>query len=195
MELTFDIVMLAAVINGLGIVLLVSGIGDYLKKRSLLNIQHYWAYTLLTIFQLLTHLLLWWSMLGVKSSVGHFTFLSYLYLLTGPILLYLGTRLIIPEINDESINLHKEYYAFRKTFYSIMATFWLWVIFIWPVFGYSFPPTVSLLTAWLLISMVLRFTDNPKAHAVLVTANLVVFAVFIAIFAMQVGEVARSVVE
>jgi len=192
---TRDIVMLAAVINGLGIVLLVSGIGEYLKKHAWLNIQHYWAYTPLTIFQLLTHLLLWWSLLGVMSSVQYFNFLSYLYLLTGPILLYLGTRLIIPEINDKSINLYKAYYAFRKTFYSIMAAFWLWVIFVWPVFGYPFPPTVPLFIVWLLISMVLRFTDNPKAHAVLVTANLVVFAVFIAIFAMQVGEVARSIVE
>ena len=30
-----------------GIVLLVNGIGDYLKNHTTLNVQHYWVYTLL----------------------------------------------------------------------------------------------------------------------------------------------------
>ncbi len=198
MEQTKDIwpfiIALAAVVNGLGIVRLIGGLGEYLKNNSTLNIQHYWVYTLLAIFQLLAHLLLWWSILGLRAA-GNINFLSYLYLLIGPTLLYLGTSLMIPDLKDKSIDLRTEYYNFRKTFFSILTAFWLWGIFVWPVFGHSFAPTVPLITVWLLISLVLRLTDNPKAHATLVTANCVVYATFIAIFAMQLGEVGRRVVE
>jgi hypothetical protein len=40
----------------------------------------------------------------------------------------------------------------------------------------------------------MRLTDNSKIHATLVTANCVVYVLFIAIYAMQLGEVAHSIV-
>ena len=198
MELTRQIwafvITLAAVINGLGIVQLVKGFGYYLKNHSVINVRHYWVYTLLAVFQLLAHLLLWWSILGVTRTVEHINFLTYLYIITGPTLLYLGTSVIVPELKDASIDLRKEYFNFRKTFFSIMAAFWLWVMFVWPVLGHKFPPTISLLIAWLFISLVLRFTDNLKIHAVLALANLIVYAAFIVLFAMQAGGVSSSVI-
>ena len=198
MEQTKDIwpfiIALAAVINGLGIVRLIGGLGEYLKNYSTLNIQYYWVHTLLAAFQLLAHCLLWWSILGL-SAVEHINFLSYLYLLIGPTLLYLATSLMIPNIKDNSIDLRAEYYNFRKIFFSIMAAFSLWVIFVWPVFGYPFAPTVPLFIVWLLIFLILRFTDNPKVNATLVTASCVVYVIFIAVFAMQLGEVAHTIVK
>ncbi len=187
------VIALAAVVNGLGIVRLIGGLGEYLRNYSTLNIKHYWVYTLLVVFQLLAHMLLWWSILGLRSA-GNINFLSYLYLLIGPTLLYLGTSLLIPDIKDESIDLRAEYYKFRKAFFSILILFWLWGIFVWPVFGHSFAPTVPLIIVWLLISVILRITDNPKIHATLVTANCVIYAAFIVFFAMKLGEVGRTVV-
>ena len=188
------VIALAAVINGLGVVRLISGLGEYLKKRSTLNIQHYWVYSLLVGFQLLAHLLLWWSIIGLKAA-GNINFLSYLYLLIGPTLLYLATCLVIPDPKDTVINLRAEYYSFRKVFFSTLTIFFLWSIFIWPVFGQSFAPTVPLIILWLLTSTVLSVTDNHKTHAVLVPANFVIFVVFVAIFAMQLGEVGRDIVK
>ncbi len=196
MEITNDIwpfvIALAAVVNGLGIVRLIGGLGEYLKNHSTLDVKHYWVYTLLAVFQLLAHLLLWWSILGLRAA-GNINFLSYLYLLIGPTLLYLGTSLIIPDIKDKSIDLRLEYYKFRKAFFSILAAFCLWGIFVWPVFGHSFAPTVPLIVVWLLTSMVLIITENPKTHATLVTVNLIVYMAFIMFFAMQLGEVGRMV--
>lgn len=186
------VVALAAVVNGLGIVRLISGLGEFLKNRSTLNIQHYWVYALLAFFQLLGHLLLWWSILGLQA-LNNINFLNFLYLLIGPTLLYLGTSLLIPDTKVKSINLRSEYYKIRKTFYSIMSFFWLWTIFVWPAFGYSFAPTVPLITAWLVISVVLLITENPRVHATLVIGNCVVYAIFVTIFAMQLGEVARNI--
>ena len=189
------VIALAAVVNGVGIVRLLGGLSDYLRNYSTLNVRHYWVYTLLAIFQVLAHLLLWWSILGLRTA-GHINFLSYLYLLIGPTLLYLCTSIIvpdikIPDIKDEAIDLRAQYYSFRKIFFSLLTAFWLWAIFVWPVFGHSFAPTVPMIILWMLISLTLFITDNPKVHAVLMVANCAVYAGFIALFAMQLGEVGR----
>ena len=72
MEMTREVwafvVALAAVVNGLGIVRLIGGFGDYLRKRHVLEVEHYLPFTAMAFFQLLTHALLWWSILGLKSA-------------------------------------------------------------------------------------------------------------------------------
>lgn len=186
------VIALAAVVNGLGIVHLLGGLSEYLKNYTKLQVRHYWVYTLLTLFQLLAHLLLWWSILGLGSA-GSISFLSYMYLLIGPTLLFLASSLIIPDIKDKNVDLRVEYYRFRKVYFSILTGFWLWAIFIWPVFGHSFSPTVSLLSIWLLIAVILRFTDNPKIHSIAIISNFIIYALFIIIFAMKLGEVGRMV--
>jgi len=198
MEITTDnwafVIALAAVVNGLGIVRLLSSLGEYLKNYSSLNIRHYWVYNLLAVFQLLAHLLLWWSILGLRSA-ENINFLSYLYLLIGPTLLYLGTSVIIPEPESKSLDMRIEYYKFRKSYFSILAGFWLWAIFVWPVFGHDFAPTVPMILIWLAISVALRITENPKVHASLIIANCAVFASFVAMYAMQLGAVGSQMVQ
>ncbi|MDX2503654.1 MAG: hypothetical protein QNL62_04145, partial [Gammaproteobacteria bacterium] len=180
------IISLVAVINGLGIVRLLTALSEYIKKRTNLNIQYYWVYTLSIVFQLLMHLLIWWLFVGLHK-IGNLNFLSYLYMLIGPALLFLSTTLMIPDIKDESINLRSEYYSIRKVFFSLLATFYLWAIFIWPVLGYSFAPTVPLLIVFFLIALTLSITDRPKIHATLIIANYAVYIAFIVLFATHLS--------
>ena len=188
------IISLVAVINGLGIVRLLTALSEYIKKRTNLNIQYYWVYTLSIVFQLLMHLLIWWLFVGLHK-IGNLTFLSYLYMLIGPALLFLSTTLMIPDIKDESINLRSEYYSIRKVFFSLLATFYLWAIFIWPVLGYSFAPTVPLLIVFFLIALTLSITDRPKIHATLIIANYAVYIAFIVLFATHLSELGRVIAE
>lgn len=188
------IISLVAVINGLGIVRLLTALSEYIKKRTNLNIQYYWVYTLSIVFQLLMHLLIWWLFVGLHK-IGNLTFLSYLYMLIGPALLFLSTTLMIPDIKDESINLRSEYYSIRKVFFSLLAAFYLWAIFIWPVLGYSFAPTVPLLIVFFLIALTLSITDRPKIHATLIIANYAVYIAFIVLFATHLSELGRVIAE
>ena len=188
------VISLVAVINGLGIVRLLSGLSEYLRNQKSLNIQHYWVYTLYVGFQLLMHLLLWWSIVGLHKA-GNLNFLSYLYLLIGPTLLFLGTTLLVPAVKIESLNFRSEYYGYRKTYFSILTVFWLWAIFVWPVFGHSFAPTVPLLIAFFLIALTLRITDHPRVHATLVIANYAIYLVFIMLYATHLGELGRRIAE
>ncbi|NCF62829.1 MAG: hypothetical protein GWP58_08250 [Gammaproteobacteria bacterium] len=198
MELTSGIFMfivaLAAVVNGLGIVRIVGGAGELLRRRESLNITYYWVHSLLVLFQLLTHVLLWWAYIGLRE-VNSINFLQYLYVLIGPILLFLATSLLIPDFTDNKLDLRAAYWRSRKSYYSILTVFWPWTMFIWPVFGYPMAPTWKFAVCWMTIMITLRLTDHPRVHAVLVSASWLLMSVFIGIYAMQLGGVANLMIK
>lgn len=188
------IIALVAVINGLGIVRLLTTLSEYVKQRTIVSVQHYSVYTLYLVFQLFMHLLVWWSVVGLHK-IAELNFLNYLYLLIGPTLLFVSTTILIPDIKDDTIDLRSQYNSVRKSFFSFMSAFYLWAIFVWPAFGHSFAPTVPLILIFFLIALISRITDHPKVHAALVIANYAVYLTFIVMFALQESELARSIAE
>jgi len=184
------IIALAAIINGLGIVRIVSGLGEYVRYREASSISNYWTYLMLALFQLLAHVLIWWSMVGLRE-IDSINFLQYLYLLLGPTLLFLATSLLIPDISNESVDLRTEYRRLRKPYYSMMAVFWLWVIAIWPVFGYPLAPSWKFAACWLAIMAILRMTENERVHAALVGVIWLLLIAFIGIYALQLGHMSQ----
>ncbi len=183
------IISLAAVINGLGIVRLLGSVAEYLRQKDSLQVQHYWVYNLLAVFQFLAHVLLWWSLWGVREEA--FNFVRYLYLLTGPILLFLGTSTLVPDVNQKTIDVRSIYQGFRKFYFSISIFLWIWAILVWPVFKGVVAPTTWLFSILLAIAVVLRFSDNSRVHAALVTANCLVLVAYIVLFGMEFGGVAQ----
>jgi len=188
------VITLVAVINGLGIVRLLSAMSDYLRMRRKLNVRHYWVFSLLLFFQLLVHVLLWWSLLGVREA-GNINFLSYLYLLAGPTLLFLGSGFLVPDVDSEAIDMRQEYAAIRKPYYSLATAFFLWAIFLWPVFVGRFAPTATLLGVFFTVSAVLRITDNARVHSAGVAALFITYCLFVTVYAMQLGEVGRAMIQ
>jgi hypothetical protein len=186
------IVALAAVINGLGIVRIVAGLGEFIRRRGSLNVSYYWVYSLVVLFQLLAHVMIWWALIGLRD-IGSINFLQYIYLLIGPTLLFLATSLLMPEIQGDLVDLRDEYRRFRKPYYSILASFWAWTIFIWPVFGYAVAPTWKFTVCWMMIMIILRLTENSKVHALLVSANWLLLIAYVGIYAMQLGGVSHQV--
>lgn len=193
MELDFRafafIITLAAVINGLGIVRIVTGFAEYLRHRDRLEVAHYWVFSAWTVFQFLLHILLWWSLWSTQA--GAFNFITYLYLLAGPIILYLGTSLLAPDFKDAALNLREHYYRVRRPFFTVAALLWVWAIFVWPVLKGVFAPTAPVLASYVGIAVVLRLTGDPTLHAALVIATWVLLVIFIALFGMRLGGVAE----
>ena len=62
------IITLAAVVNGLGIVRWLTGLAEYLRHKDSLSIRHYWVLSLFATFQFLLHILMWWSLWGVRGA-------------------------------------------------------------------------------------------------------------------------------
>jgi len=198
MELTpgifMFIVALAAVVNGLGIVRIVGALGEFVRRRESLNVSFYWVHSLLVLFQLLAHVLLWWSLIGLHE-ISSINFLQYLYVLIGPILLFLATSLLIPDFTDNAVDLRAAYWRSRKPYYSILPVFWIWTMLVWPVFGYSIAPTWKFAFCWMIIMITLRLTENSTVHAVLVSAIWLLMVVFIGIYAMQLGGIANQMLQ
>ncbi len=186
------IIVLAAVINGLGIVRILTGFTEYLKHQSNLEAAHYWVFNLWIAFQFLMHVLLWWSLWSARAAEA-FTFLHYLYLLSGPILLYLGASLLIPDLDNVVMDMNKHYYGIRVPYFTVNVLFWLWVIFLFPILIGRFAPTVPVIVSFLAIALTLRFTTNPKIHAAAAVSIWLLFIIFVAAFAMQLGAVAEAV--
>jgi hypothetical protein len=184
------IVALAAVINGLGVVRILSSLADYIRQRESLSVSFYWVYLMLVLFQLFAHILIWWALVALRE-IGAINFLQYLYLLLGPTLLFLATSLLIPKISDNSVDLRIEYECVRKPYYSISAVFQAWAITIWPVLGYPVAPTWIFAACWMAIMIILRVSKNANVHAVLVSAIWMLLIAYIGIYAMRLGGVSH----
>jgi len=180
------VITLAAVVNGLGIVRWLSGLAEYLRRRQSVQVTHYWVFTLSAGYQFLLHILFWWTLYGLRGAAT-INFLTFLYLLTGPILLFVGTAILIPDFDDESRDLRKHFLSSRTTYSTVLVLLWLWAIFSSPIMRGFFAPTLPLLTAFLASALVLRISANPKIHSVVAVVNLLLLVSFIALYFMQLG--------
>ena len=186
-------IALAAVVNGLGIVRLLTAFAEYLRRRESIEVAHYWVYTLLLCLQFLLHVLMWWAMYGT-SKAGTLNFLQYLYLLAGPILLFLATSLLLPDVDDEAIDLRQQYARLAPAHFLTIAGLWIWAVFLWPVLVGAFAPPWPFLAGFAVLSLTLAFV-NARFHPPLIVVYGGAILVFIALYQIQLGKVAGAVVD
>ncbi len=180
------IVTLAGVVNGLGIVRWLTGFTEYLRRRSSSRVPLYWVFTLTACFQFLLHILFWWSLWGMRGSAT-INFLSYLYLLSGPILLFVATALLIPGIDDDELDVREHYFSVRPQYSTILILLWLWSLFTAPLFRGDFAPTAPIFALFLANAIVMRVTSNPTVHGISAIINWLLFAATIGLFFLQMG--------
>lgn len=185
------VIALAAVVNGLGIVRWLTAFSEYLRRKRSLNVRHYWVFSLFAGFQFLLHILMWWTFWSVREATN-FNFLTYLYLLTGPLLLFLGTSLLTPNIESNGVDIRSHFSEVRGTYSTVLVMTWLWVIFAWPVLRGSLAPTAPIVTLFLAATVVLRTTTSHKVHSIVAVFNWLLLAAFIALYSMQLGGVAAQ---
>ena len=183
------IITLAAVVNGLGIVRWLTGLSEYMRQRQKLHIKPYWVFILIAGFQFLLHILMWWSLWGVRGA-GEINFLVYVYLLAGPIFLYLGTSVLAPDIVEGSVDMKSHYSAARSTYSTVLALLWLWAIFLSPVLRGEFSPTLPVFLAFLAAAVIQRLFPHPRAQAGVAAANWILLVLFIGLYSMQLGGTA-----
>ena len=164
------IITLAAVVNGLGIVRWLTAFSEFLRRKRSLDIQHYWVFNLLAGYQFLLHILMWWTLWGARDAVN-FNFLTYLYLLTGPVLLFLGTSLLTPNVETDGADVRDHFSEVHPTYSTVLILLWIWAIFAGPILRGFMAPTVPLLALFLAMAVALRATSNPKTHGIVVILN------------------------
>jgi hypothetical protein len=180
------IITLAAVVNGLGIVRWLTGLSEYLRRRQALDIKAYWVFILIAGFQFMLHILMWWSLWGVRGA-GEINFLIYIYLLAGPILLYLGTSVLAPDIVEGSVDMKAHYFAARTTYSTVLALLWIWAICLSLVLWGVIPKTLPVYSGFLVAALLQRFSESDRIQAVVAIANWALLLSFIGLFAMNLG--------
>ena len=176
---------LAAVINGLGIVRWLNSFAEYLKKRDSMSVEHSWVFAAAALFQFILHILLWWSLWSVRG--GSLNFLSYLYMLVGPILLFIGSAFLAPEIKGDRLNLRQHYSDTRSVYANVLSLVWLWAIFASPVFRGHFAEQVPVILMFLAVALVLRISASGLVHRIAVVLNWIILLIFVLAFAIELG--------
>jgi hypothetical protein len=183
------IITLAAVINGLGIVRWLTGFAEYLRQSEKLSVTPYWVYMLFAGFQFLLHILMWWSLWSVRGA-GEINFLMYMYLLSGPILLFLGTSVLAPDISQGSVDMKTHYYAVRATYSTILTLLWLWAIFLSPLLRDTFASSLPMYGALLASAVIQRISADPRAQAGAAISSCLLLLLFIGMYSMKLGGAA-----
>ena len=182
------IITLAGVVNGLGIVRWLTGFTEYLRLRSSTNVKLYWVFVFTAFFQFMLHIVFWWTLWSIRGT-GTINFLSYLYLLSGPILLFVGTALLMPSTDGDEVDLEAQYFDCRPSYSTVLILLWIWALCMGVIIRGEFAPTAPLFLVFLINAVVMRATANPSAHGITAVLNWLLFATFVGLYFMQLGGV------
>ena len=182
------IITLAAVINGLGIVRWLTGLSEYLRGGESRIIQHYWVFSLFAGYQFLLHILMWWSLWSVRG-VAEINFLMYVYLLVGPVLLFLGTSVLAPNFDSDTLDTRAHYFGVRKTYSSVLALLWLWAMLLGLVLRGALAPTFPIFALFFAAALLQRFVKATRFQGVAALANWTLLLIFVSAYAMQLGGI------
>lgn len=180
------IIALAAVVNGLGMTRLLIGLAEYLRRRAHVEVTHSRLFGAWAGFQFVMHILLWWQLWTVQQ-ISVLTFLTYLYLLLGPIFLFLSTSLLLPDVPEGPVDLGEHFAEIRKPYFTVGLMFWLWAALLGLALEGAFRPAAPLLAVFAGIMAVLRITGNRTVHAALTAVSWLLLGVFIASYAVKFG--------
>jgi hypothetical protein len=101
------LLVLYAIVAGLGVSLLVRSVGQLIEARD--RVRRYWVHTCWVALIFVSHVVSWFGLWGYTQNQS-WTILQALLLLCIPVLLYLISHLAVPELDDDRAHDMREYY-------------------------------------------------------------------------------------
>ena len=176
-EFPFISVMFA-VIMGMGVVYILMAIAAIIRWGHQ-QITPYWLHLSWIIFMLLLHFHVWWGLWDLQS-VESWHYFSYLYLLSGPVLLFVAVSIIIPDIQQsEKIDLRQFYFDHSTRFFLTLTLAVIWGLLLYPVFFGQADPVLEWLLLFLVIIIMLMFIKKPIWHGTLSVLAWILFFVWV----------------
>ena len=143
------------------------------------NIKPYWLHLAWIIFLLLLHFHVWWGLWDFQQ-VTTWNYFSYLFLLSGPVLLFVAVAIIIPEDQQAGkIDLQEFYFKTNTKFFLTLAFAVIWGLCLYPVFYGKLDPVFGWLLSFLIIMILLGFMKNSKLHVILSITAWVLFFIWL----------------
>ena len=178
---------LYSIVAGIGLAVLVRSIGQMIEARSRLRL--YWVHSVLMLVAFVGQVVAWFS-LWQFGDHAPWTVADALILLSIPLLLYLVSHLVVPELDDGLVHDMREYYYRHARWthgllLSIVVVSLCGEAFIHGYFELTPPRLLRLGFAAVLLPGVL--TSNPAVHSVQAVALLLLVATGVAFISLPIG--------
>ncbi len=178
--------VLVAVVNGLAIVHILNVIVYAMRQENLKSL--YWVHGLWIAFQLLNHITLWWAIWSLQNTT-QMDFFKYLYLLCGPLILFLATNSLIATASDgQPFDTRKIYNDNRKLFFTLWMAYLVWSIFTDRLFLGEFHESVWVQGILFTFMLVGRMSNNARVQGAVAVSAMLILLVLIGSFALELGQ-------
>jgi len=173
----FFISVMYMVILSIGVADIISALGVWLKHKGIIKL--YWVHVVWVLFLLAVTFQLWWSIWEVQESKVSWNFFTNTFLLWGPILLYLATKVLLPELSEISKQGDSNYYfSVHRKFFSCLS-----LILVWSILTDSFFLQFSILfliveLITLALTLTLIFSSNRKIHSAF---SIIIWVIFLVV--------------
>lgn len=156
--------VMVAVVLGLGVTQILAAIGIYVQDPRL--VRPYWIHSLWVVMLLAAHFAAWSNIWHLRDSLT-FSYGAYVYVLLGPMILYLAVRVLLPQLDrSEPVSVERHYYSVRRSFFLLLLLFVLWPQVLESVIvdRPSAPGGLLIHLAFVLPVALCLFTANRKVH-------------------------------
>ena len=116
--------VLVSIILALGVAQLLGGASEFVRTSRV-----HLAHSLWVVALLFNHVQWWWALWDLHDMAS-WTFLTFLYLLLGPVLLFFATNLLVPWSGIRGIDWESHFFTVRRWFFLTMAGVVVWGILI-----------------------------------------------------------------
>ena len=166
-----------AVLMGIGVVRLITAFGELIKRRT--QIRPYWLHGAWLLLLLLLFFHVWWSFWDFRRATD-WNYLTYLFLLVGPVALFTATTILIPDLGSEAAFDSRSYYfRVHRGFFVAMSVAVVWGMSIYPVMFGHVDPILEWLLLFLAVMVTLAVTANATVHTVLTVVAWILFAMMV----------------
>ncbi len=121
------VVVPLGVVIGLGVARIVLSVSQYIERRD--QVRASWIHALWTTLLFLLFVGLWWVVWGFRhAEAERWSFFALIYLLAGPVLVYLPTLLLLPNVPETGqIDLGGLFDRFGRPVFLCLSGFAVWV--------------------------------------------------------------------
>ena len=180
--------VLVVVLNAIGMGTLMVGIATFLRKPPERALKLSGVLVAWSILHLYLHIMLWWRFYGMQV-VESFNFLTYLFMLAGPMLLLFGSTLLLPDEKDGRIDMPAHLDRVRRPLFAFEAGFWVWALLAGPLIEGVWGSESYLWAIMIVVSLAMILTSSPGLRYPLTATAWLVQIVFIATEALTLRVV------
>jgi hypothetical protein len=183
--------VLISIVLGLGLTHLLSRIGELFQARATYGdrVHIYWVQMAWVIIILIAHVQLWWALYLWTERLESASFFDFVLVLLGPVTLFLASRVVLPDIEDNpTIDLREYFHAIRPWFFTMLALYpVVAAITEFAVEDWSLRPSRLMQLGLSAVLLPGAFIRSEAFHRVLVLVMLAMALMFITLFTFRLG--------